>query len=56
VQEYPTAGHSFLNDEPHRSGPVMGLLLEQVLHAGPDPDAAADAWARIDGFFRLHLT
>ncbi len=55
VKEYPTAGHSFLNDEPHRTNPVMGLLLEQVLHAGPDPVAAADAWARIDGFFRLHL-
>jgi carboxymethylenebutenolidase len=56
VREYPSAGHSFLNDEPHRAGPVMGLLLEQVLHAGPDPDAAADAWGRIDAFFRLHLT
>lgn len=55
VKEYPTAGHSFLNDEPHRANPVMGLLLEQVLHAGPDPDAAADAWARIDAFFGLHL-
>jgi dienelactone hydrolase len=44
-----------LNDEPHEANPVMGLLLEQVLHAGPDPEATADAWARIDAFFRLHL-
>jgi carboxymethylenebutenolidase len=55
VREYPTAGHSFLNDEPHEANPLMGLLLEHVLHAGPDPEAAADAWARIDAFFSLHL-
>jgi carboxymethylenebutenolidase len=55
VKEYPTAGHSFLNDEPHETNPLMGLLLEQVLHAGPDPAAAADAWDRIDAFFSLHL-
>ena len=55
MKEYPTAGHSFLNDEPHAANPLMGLLLEQVLHADPDPEAAADAWARIDAFFSLPL-
>jgi carboxymethylenebutenolidase len=54
VKEYPTAGHSFLNDA--ESGPaVVRLLTKRILGAGPEPVAAADAWRRIDAFFTEHL-
>lgn len=54
VKEYPSAGHSFLNDA--ESGPVFArLLTRRILGAGPEPVAAADAWRRIDAFFREHL-
>ncbi|MDF2443789.1 MAG: carboxymethylenebutenolidase [Subtercola sp.] len=54
VQEYPSAGHSFLNDAP--TGPAaLRPLMKAIMGAGPEPAAAADAWARIDAFFRLHL-
>jgi carboxymethylenebutenolidase len=56
VKEYPGAGHAFLDDEPPRTGnPLLDLVMQQVLHLDPDPEAAADAWRRIDGFFRQHL-
>lgn len=54
LKEYPAAGHSFLNDE--ESGPAaVRLLTKRILHAGPEPASAADAWRRIDAFFREHL-
>jgi carboxymethylenebutenolidase len=54
VKEYPSAGHSFLNDA--ESGPaVVRLLTKRILGAGPEPVAAADAWKRIDAFFGEHL-
>lgn len=54
VKEYATAGHSFLNDA--ESGPAaVRLLTRRILGAGPEPVAAADAWKRIDAFFREHL-
>ncbi len=54
VKTYPAAGHSFLNDAP--SGPAwLQPVLKAVLGAGPDPDAAADAWRRIEEFFRQYL-
>ncbi|MEV0947873.1 dienelactone hydrolase family protein [Rhodococcus sp. NPDC049939] len=53
VREYPTAGHAFLNDE--LAGPKVVRPLLKVAGMVPDPDAAADAWMRIDGFFREHL-
>jgi carboxymethylenebutenolidase len=54
VKEYPSAGHSFLNDAD--SGPAaVRLLTRRILGAGPEPVAAADAWRRIDAFFREHL-
>lgn len=53
VKEYPTAGHSFLNDEPN--GPRVLRPLLRIAHIGPDPVAAADAWARIEAFFAEHL-
>ncbi|WP_157109611.1 dienelactone hydrolase family protein [Rhodococcus sp. WMMA185] len=53
VREYPTAGHGFLNDEV--AGPKVIRPLLKVAGMVPDPDAATDAWARIDAFFREHL-
>lgn len=49
VKEYPTAGHSFLNDH----GPLMAPL--RVLGLGYDAPAAEDAWSRILAFFDRHL-
>lgn len=54
VKEYPDAGHSFLNDEdnaPWYTAPVSRLLL----HAGPEPASAEDAWGRIEVFLETHL-
>ncbi|WP_375497374.1 dienelactone hydrolase family protein [uncultured Jatrophihabitans sp.] len=53
VKEYPTAGHSFLNEE--FFGPGFTHAVQRVVHVGPDPVAAADAWARIESFFDHHL-
>lgn len=54
VKEYPAAGHSFLN--PAESGPwYMAPLATFVLHAGPEPESARDAWARIENFLGEHL-
>lgn len=54
VKEYPHAGHAFLNDE--QSGPsALRPILHRVLGAGPDPEASADAWVRIEEFFSEHL-
>jgi len=54
VKVYPGAGHSFLNDEPN--GPKLLRPLLRVAQVGPRPEAATDAWRRIDGFFAEHLT
>ena len=54
VKEYPSAGHSFLNDA--ETGPAaVRFLTQRILGAGPDPEAAADAWTRIEAFFGDHL-
>ena len=53
VKEYPSAGHSFLNDE--YFGPAPTHPVQRILHLGPDPVAAPDAWARIESFFDEHL-
>lgn len=53
VKEYPTAGHSFLNDRPF--GPKPTHALQRVAHLGPDPAAAKDAWTRIETFFAQYL-
>ncbi|MFM5968505.1 MAG: dienelactone hydrolase family protein [Micrococcales bacterium] len=53
VKEYPEAGHAFMN--PHQAGgPVFGTLL-RITGARPNPEAAADAWLRIEKFFAQHL-
>ncbi|MER6692901.1 dienelactone hydrolase family protein [Streptomyces minutiscleroticus] len=53
VCEYPEAGHGFLNDE--QAGPALFRPLFRVLGIGPNPEAAAQAWHRIETFFGTHL-
>lgn len=53
VKEYPSAGHAFVNDA--WNGPVALRPLLRIMGAGPDPQAAADAWRRIEAFFARHL-
>ena len=54
VKEYPGTGHSFMNDAP--VGPRAIRPLLKVAGMGPQPEAAADAWRRIEAFFSVHLT
>lgn len=53
VKEYPNAGHVFMNEK--LNGPAWIRPIVRVMHFGPNPEAAADAWARIDAFFGEHL-
>ena len=54
IKEYPGAGHAFMNST--QAGPkLLQPVLRRVLGAKPDPEAAADAWARIEAFFSEHL-
>jgi carboxymethylenebutenolidase len=50
---YPGVGHSFLNDE--MTGPRALQPIERVLNVGPRPEAAQDAWARIEKYFDTYL-
>jgi len=54
VKEYPEAGHVFMNEK--LNGPLWIRPLVRVLGFGPNPEAAVDAWSRIDAFFTTHLT
>jgi carboxymethylenebutenolidase len=53
IEVYPAAGHAFLNDKPN--GPLAFRPVVKLLHAGPEPVSAADAWRRIEAFFDGHL-
>jgi carboxymethylenebutenolidase len=53
VVEYPNAGHSFLNDAENAPKPLRPLM--RVMNVGPEPASAAQAWARIERFFAVHL-
>ncbi len=53
VKEYPSAGHSFLNDS--LFGPAPLQAVQRIARVGPDPQAAPDAWRRIEEFFAAHL-
>lgn len=53
VTEYPQAGHSFLNDAEVGPRPLRPLF--RVSGMGPHPEAASEAWQRIDSFFDTHL-
>ncbi len=53
IKEYPEAGHAFMNPK-QGGGAVFGTLL-RVSGAKPNPEAAKDAWGRIEDFFAKHL-
>lgn len=54
IKEYPNAGHAFLDDEPVRM-PWYLRPMRRMMAVGPDPQAAVDAWMRIDGFLARFL-
>ena len=53
VNSYPGAGHQFFNDM--ANGPMILRPLLKVTNAGPNPDAATQAWKRIGEVFGRHL-
>jgi carboxymethylenebutenolidase len=53
VKEYPAASHAFLNDA--EVGPRALRPLLRVAGIGPAPEAAKDAWGRIERFFSTYL-
>lgn len=53
VKEYDGVRHAFMNDAPVGPRPLRPLL--RVAGMVPDPDAAADAWRRIEKFFDRYL-
>lgn len=52
VHTYESAGHSFMSS---REMPVWMTRIPSPLRPGPEPVAAADAWARTFAFFGEHL-
>ena len=55
VKEYPAAGHAFLNEADH-SPWYAAPMTRLVMHVGPEPESAKDAWGRIEAFLGRHLT
>ena len=53
IKEYADAGHAFMNPR-QGGGPFFGTLLK-ISGAKPNPEAAKDAWLRIENFFAEHL-
>jgi carboxymethylenebutenolidase len=53
IKLYPDTGHAFMNPK-QGGGPFFGTLL-RITGAKPNPEAAKDAWKRIDSFFAEHL-
>ena len=53
VREFPGAGHAFMNEE--ESGPRALRPLLRVMGVGPVPEAAPEAWARIEDYFARYL-
>ena len=53
IKLYPDTGHAFMNPK-QGGGPFFGTLL-RITGAKPNPEAAKDAWQRIDSFFAEHL-
>ncbi len=54
VKEYSGAGHGFMNDAPN--GPKAMRIVARASGIGPEPEAAADAWGRIERFFARQLS
>lgn len=54
IKEYPNASHAFMNLG--LAGPKMlKPVMSKVVGVKPSPEDAADAWARIEEFFAVHL-
>jgi carboxymethylenebutenolidase len=54
IKEYPEAGHAFMNEV--QAGPWwLKPVLTKVAGVKSDPEAAKDAWSRIEDFFAEHL-
>ena len=53
IKMFDDAGHAFMNPK-QGGGPVFGTLL-RVTGAKPNPEAAKEAWVRIENFFSKHL-
>lgn len=53
VNEFPTAGHAFMNDAPVGPRPLRPLM--RVMGIKPDPAAAPEAWQRIEEHFAKYL-
>jgi carboxymethylenebutenolidase len=52
-KEYPNAGHVFMNEKLN-GFPIIRPLV-RVMHFGPEPESAKDAWQRIEAFFAKYL-
>ena len=52
-KEYPNAGHVFMNEKLN-GFPIIRPLV-RVMHFGPEPESAKDAWGRIEAFFAKYL-
>ncbi|MCB5292708.1 dienelactone hydrolase family protein [Arthrobacter sp. SO3] len=53
IREFDGAGHGFMNDAEVGPRPLRPLF--RVMGIKPDPDAAAEAWQRIEDHFARHL-
>jgi carboxymethylenebutenolidase len=53
IKEFDGAGHAFMNDA--EEGPRLLRPLFRVMGIKPDPDAAAEAWQRIEDHFARYL-
>lgn len=53
IREFEGAGHGFMNDA--EVGPRALRPLFRVMGVKPDPEAAAEAWQRIEDHFARHL-
>jgi len=53
VKEYPNAAHAFLNEL--ETGPRWFRPVARVMHFGPVPEVAVDAWQRIEAYFKEYL-
>lgn len=53
IKEFDGAGHAFMNDVEEGPRPLRPLF--RVMGIKPDPDAAAEAWQRIEDHFAKHL-
>ena len=53
IREFEGAGHGFMNDAEVGPRPLRPLF--RVMGVKPDPEAAAEAWQRIEDHFARHL-